>query len=104
MEPCSPYAISKYYTSTYGLMIVQAISFNHESPFRHEMFVTRKITRNVARGKVFELGNVDAVRDWGHAKDYCRAYYLMMQRANHDFYVVSTGYSASVREFCTLCF
>ena len=99
MEPCSPYAVSKlsayhlckYYRQTYKLNVVQAISFNHESPFRHEMFVTRKITTNVARGKLFELGNVDSVRDWGHARDYCRAYYKIVNQGKQDCYVVSTG-------------
>ena len=113
----SPYALSKlacyemgkYYRSVYKLDVRQAISFNHESPFRNELFVTRKITTHIAKfgsSKVLQLGNVDAIRDWGHALDFVRAYYLIMRpkEIKTDSYVVSTGVSASVREFCTFCY
>jgi GDPmannose 4,6-dehydratase len=106
MEPVSPYALSKlacyhickYYRASFNLDIRQAISFNHESPFRNELFVTRKITFHVAKygdSKLLKLGNVDAVRDWGHAKDFVKAYHLIMDGESciegEDVYVVSTG-------------
>ena len=115
MQPCSPYAISKlacyelclYYRRVYGLDVRQAISFNHESPFRHDVFVTRKITSHIAQGKLLELGNVNVIRDWGHARDYCDAFFKIMQQSKgalHNCYVVSTGQCATVRDFCTHCY
>ena len=117
MKPVSPYALSKlaclqisrYYRSVHKLDVRQAIAFNHESPFRNELFVTRKITSHIAQfgsSKVLHLGNVDAVRDWGHALDFVRAYYLIMKEkvAKTDAYVVSTGVSASVKDFCSFCY
>ena len=83
--------------------------FNHESPRRGFEFVTRKITHNVARIKMgfateLRLGNLEAKRDWGHAEDYVRAMYLMLQQAEPDDYVVATGETHSVREFCEIAF
>jgi GDPmannose 4,6-dehydratase len=83
--------------------------FNHESPRRGFEFVTRKITHNVARIKMgltkeLRLGNLEAKRDWGHAADYVRAMYLMLQQATPDDYVVATGETHSVREFCDIAF
>lgn len=111
-EPRSPYACSKLlahalvknYRESYKLFAVSGILFNHESPRRGENFVTRKISRSVAeivlkRRKYFELGNLDARRDWGHARDYVNAMWLMMQRNSPKDYVISSGKSHSVREF-----
>jgi len=106
MDPVSPYALSKltcyhicqYYRISFNLDIRQAISFNHESPFRNELFVTRKITLHIAKhgdNKPLKLGNVDAIRDWGHAKDFVYAYWLIMKSNTLDdklaVFVVSTG-------------
>jgi GDPmannose 4,6-dehydratase len=111
-HPRSPYAISKVfghwmavnYREGYGLHVSNGILFNHESPRRGENFVTRKITMGVAaikQGKVKELrlGNLDAKRDWGFAKDYVEAMWLMLQQPQPDDYVVATGETHSVREF-----
>ncbi|MFT5311252.1 MAG: GDPmannose 4,6-dehydratase, partial [Bacteroidia bacterium] len=116
-RPISPYAVAKLYAysimvnyrEAYGMFACNGILFNHESPVRGETFVTRKITRAVARialgvqDKVY-LGNLDAKRDWGHAKDYVEAMWLMMQQKKADDYVVASGISTSVREFAKLAF
>jgi GDPmannose 4,6-dehydratase len=115
--PRSPYAaakayafhITRNYREAYGMFAVNGILFNHESPRRGETFVTRKITRAVARIKhrlqerLF-LGNLDAKRDWGFAGDYVKAMWLMLQTQEPDDYVIATGESHSVREFCDLAF
>ena len=85
------------------------ILFNHESPIRGETFVTRKITRALARIKLglqncVYLGNLDAKRDWGHAKDYVEAMWLMLQQDSPDDYVIATGQGATVKEFCHAAF
>ena len=116
-HPRSPYGISKVagyhlsinYREAYGMYCCGGILFNHEGPRRGSEFVTRKITRSVARIKLglateLRLGNLDAQRDWGHAADYVRAMYLMLQQPRPDDYVVATGETHSVREFCDLAF
>jgi GDPmannose 4,6-dehydratase len=115
--PRSPYAaaklygfwITKNYREAYGMFACNGILFNHESPIRGETFVTRKITRAVARIKyglqdALYLGNLDAKRDWGHAKDYVQAMWLMLQQNIPDDYVVATGHTHTVREFVELAF
>ncbi|BAZ90591.1 GDP-mannose 4,6-dehydratase [Raphidiopsis curvata NIES-932] len=115
--PRSPYACAKVYAhwqtinyrESYGLFACNGILFNHESPRRGETFVTRKITRAVSRivaGKQNKLymGNLDAKRDWGYAKDYVRAMWLMLQKEQPDDYVIATGETHSVREFLDLAF
>ncbi|SFE90719.1 GDP-mannose 4,6-dehydratase [Thermophagus xiamenensis] len=115
--PRSPYAVAKLYgywitvnyREAYNMFACNGILFNHESPIRGETFVTRKITRAVARialglqQKLF-LGNLSAKRDWGHAKDYVKAMYLMLQQDQPDDYVVATGVTTSVREFVVRAF
>jgi len=115
--PRSPYAAAKLYAywitlnyrEAYGMHASNGILFNHESPFRGETFVTRKITRAAARislglqSKLY-LGNLNAKRDWGHAKDYVRAMWLIVQQPEPDDYVIATGEQHSVREFCELVF
>ncbi|MFM9986630.1 MAG: GDP-mannose 4,6-dehydratase [Flavobacteriales bacterium] len=115
--PRSPYAVAKLYAywitrnyrEAYGMYTCNGILFNHESPLRGETFVTRKITRAVAKialgrqEKLF-LGNVDAKRDWGHAKDYVEGMWLMMQQDEPDDYVLATGETHSVRHFCDVAF
>lgn len=110
--PRSPYAVAKLYAywitvnyrESYGMYACNGILFNHESPRRGETFVTRKITRgiaNIAQGlesKLY-LGNMDALRDWGHAKDYVRMQWLMLQQATPEDFVIATGRQISVREF-----
>jgi GDPmannose 4,6-dehydratase len=116
-HPRSPYGISKvagYYLSlnyreAYGMYCSNGILFNHESPRRGFEFVTRKITHTVARIKLglatdLLLGNLEARRDWGHAADYVRAMHLMLQQPESSDYVVATGETHSVREFCELAF
>lgn len=116
-HPRSPYGISKVagfdltrnYREAYGMFCVSGILFNHESPRRGYEFVTRKITSTVARIKLgqateLRLGNLDAKRDWGHAEDYVRAMHLMLQQPEADDYVIATGETHSVREFCELAF
>ena len=98
------YWITKNYREAYGLYACTGILFNHESPRRGETFVTRKITRGLkaisdGKQKVLYLGNLDAKRDWGHAKDYVRAMWLMLQQERPEDYVISTGEQYSVREF-----
>lgn len=110
--PRSPYAVAKLYAywmtvnyrEAYGLFACNGILFNHESPRRGETFVTRKITRglaNVAQGieKCLYLGNLDALRDWGHAKDYVRMQWMMLQVDNPQDFVIATGVQYSVRQF-----
>lgn len=116
-HPRSPYGISKVagfdltrnYREAYGMYCVGGILFNHESPRRGFEFVTRKITSTVAQIKLgaaseLRLGNLDAKRDWGHAADYVRAMHLMLQQSEADDYVVATGETHSVQEFCELAF
>jgi GDPmannose 4,6-dehydratase len=116
-HPRSPYAVSKVaafwatvnYREAYGVFAANGILFNHESPRRGETFVTRKITRAVARIKAglqdkLYLGNLDAKRDWGYARDYTEAMWLMLQCDEPDDFVVATGESHSVREFLEASF
>lgn len=103
------YWITKNYREAYDIFACNGILFNNESPRRGETFVTRKITRAVVRIKegvqdCLYLGNLDAKRDWGHARDYVQAMWLMLQQAKADDYVISTGESHSVREFLELVF
>lgn len=115
--PRSPYAAAKLYAhwmtvnyrESFGMHASSGILFNHESPLRGIEFVTRKITDGVARIKLglarsLALGNLDARRDWGHAADYVRAMWLMLQQQTPADYVVATGRTTSVREFCRLAF
>jgi GDPmannose 4,6-dehydratase len=97
------------YREAYGLFACNGILFNHESPRRGFEFVTRKITHGVARIRLglaseLKLGNLEAKRDWGHAKDYIQAMHLMLQQPSPDDYVIATGETHSVREFCELAF
>ncbi|GAB6142738.1 GDP-mannose 4,6-dehydratase [Desulfocicer niacini] len=114
-HPRSPYSIAKLYAywivvnyrEAYGLYACNGILFNHESPIRGETFVTRKITRALARiflglKEFVALGNLDAKRDWGHAKDYVEMQWLMLQQENPDDFVIATGTQHSVREFVEL--
>ncbi len=113
--PRSPYAVAKLYAywitvnyrEAYGIYACNGILFNHESPIRGETFVTRKITRALARIKLgaqqkLFLGNLDALRDWGHARDYVEMQWLMLQQDNPEDFVIATGEQHSVREFVTL--
>jgi len=113
--PRSPYAAAKMYAywitvnyrESYGMYACNGILFNHESPRRGETFVTRKITRaiaNISQGleKCLFLGNMDALRDWGHAKDYVRMQWMMLQQEEAQDFVIATGKQISVREFVTL--
>ncbi|MEX1013844.1 MAG: GDP-mannose 4,6-dehydratase [Candidatus Paceibacterota bacterium] len=115
--PRSPYGAAKLYAhwmtinyrQAYNIFACSGILFNHESPRRGETFVTRKITRAIARIKLgmqdkLYLGNMDAKRDWGHAKDYVRAMHLMLQQDEPKDYVIATGKSYSVREFAKIAF
>ena len=112
--PRSPYGAAKVYAhwitvnyrEAYGMFACSGILFNHESPVRGETFVTRKITRSLARihegmESCLYLGNLDSLRDWGHAKDYVRAQWLMLQQAAPEDFVIATGEQHSVREFVT---
>lgn len=117
--PRSPYAVAKLYgywitvnyREAYGFFACNGILFNHESPRRGEIFVTRKITRALSKIKKYpnnkkillELGNLDSLRDWGHAKDYVRMMWLMLQRDTPEDFVVSTGNQYSVRYFIEVC-
>jgi GDPmannose 4,6-dehydratase len=116
-NPRSPYAVSKVfahhmtveYREAYGLHLTNGILFNHESPRRGGTFVTRKVTRAVAAilKKTQEhlyLGNLDARRDWGYAKEYVEAMWLMLQQPEPDDYVIATGETHSVRELCEVAF
>lgn len=115
--PRSPYGVAKLYAhwmtvnyrESFGLHASSGILFNHESPLRGIEFVTRKITDGVARIKLglardLPLGNLDARRDWGHARDYVRAMWLMLQQDKPDDYVIATGRTVSIREFCHKAF
>ena len=115
--PRSPYGVAKLYAywitvnyrEAYKMFAVNGILFNHESPLRGETFVTRKITRGVAQialgleEKIF-LGNLNAERDWGHAKDYVEAMWRMMQHSQPEDFVIATGKKTSVRDFCAIAF
>jgi GDPmannose 4,6-dehydratase len=115
--PRSPYAVAKMYAywitvnyrEAYGMYACNGILFNHESPLRGETFVTRKITRGVAKialglqNNIF-LGNLDAQRDWGHAKDYVEAMYLILQQEKPEDFVIATGVTTPVREFVRMAF
>ena len=115
--PRSPYAVAKMYAywitvnyrEAYNMYACNGILFNHESPIRGETFVTRKITRAVSRIALglqdkFYLGNLSAKRDWGHAKDYIKAMYLILQQDKPDDYVIATGITTEVREFVRMAF
>jgi GDPmannose 4,6-dehydratase len=115
--PRSPYAVAKLYghwmtvnyRESFGLHASSGILFNHESPLRGIEFVTRKITDGVARIRLgladrLKLGNLDAQRDWGHARDYVQAMWLMLQQKTPDDYVVATGRTTAIREFCRIAF
>ena len=114
-HPRSPYAVAKMYAywvtvnyrEAYGIYACNGILFNHESPIRGETFVTRKITRALARIKLglqdcLYLGNIDSLRDWGHARDYVQMQWLMLQQDEPEDYVIATGEQHSVREFVTV--
>jgi GDPmannose 4,6-dehydratase len=116
-HPRSPYGISKVagfhlamnYREAYGMFCCSGMLFNHESPRRGFEFVTRKISSGAARIRLglqnkLRLGNLDARRDWGNAQEYVRAMYLMLQQPNPEDYVIATGETHSVREFCELAF
>jgi GDPmannose 4,6-dehydratase len=103
------YELTRNYREAYDTFAVSGILFNHESPRRGYEFVTRKITSGVARivagqAKELRLGNLEAKRDWGHAREYVEAMWLMLQQAEPDDYVIATGETHSVREFCELAF
>ena len=115
--PRSPYGVAKLYAhwmtvnyrESFGLHASSGILFNHESPLRGIEFVTRKVTDGVARIKLglaadLPLGNLDAKRDWGHARDYVRAMHLMMQQDAADDYVIATGVTTSIRDLCRIAF
>ncbi len=115
--PRSPYGVAKLYAywivknyrEAYGMFACNGILFNHESPLRGETFVTRKITRAVSKIKLglqkkVYIGNLNAKRDWGHAKDYVEGMWLMLQQDNPDDYVLATGVTTTVRDFCTKAF
>ena len=115
--PRSPYAVAKLYghwitvnyRESFGLHASSGILFNHESPLRGIEFVTRKVSDAAARiklgkAKELRLGNIDAKRDWGHAKDYVRAMWLMLQQEKPDDYVVATGRTTTVRDMCRIAF
>ena len=113
--PRSPYAVAKLYAywitvnyrEAYGIYACNGILFNHESPIRGETFVTRKITRALARIKLnlqdcLYLGNMDSLRDWGHARDYVEMQWLMLQQTQADDFVIATGIQYSVRDFVNI--
>lgn len=115
--PRSPYAVAKLYAywitvnyrEAYGMHASNGILFNHESPLRGETFVTRKVTRAVARivlglQKKVYMGNLSSKRDWGHAKDYIKAMYLILQQDTPDDYVISTGVTTTIRDFIKMSF
>ncbi len=115
--PRSPYAVAKLYghwitvnyRESFGMHASSGILFNHESPLRGREFVTRKVTDGVARIKLgladeLRLGNIDAKRDWGHARDYVKAMWLMLQQDVADDYVVATGTTTTVRDMCAIAF
>jgi GDPmannose 4,6-dehydratase len=113
--PRSPYGVAKLYgywitvnyREAYGFFACNGILFNHESPIRGETFVTRKVTRGLARiktglQKVLYVGNLDARRDWGHARDYVRMMWMMLQQPEPEDYVIATGHQHSVRDLVEL--
>jgi len=115
--PRSPYAVAKLYghwitvnyRESFGMHASSGILFNHESPLRGREFVTRKVTDGIARIKLglasdLRLGNIDAKRDWGHARDYVKAMWLMLQQDKADDYVVATGRTVTVRDMCRIAF
>ncbi len=115
--PRSPYGVAKLYAhwmtinyrESFGLHASNGILFNHESPLRGVEFVTRKVTDAVARIKLgkqkeLRLGNIDAKRDWGHARDYVKAMWLMLQQDRPDDYVIATGRTTTVRDMCEIAF
>ncbi len=115
--PRSPYAVAKLYghwitvnyRESFGMHASSGVLFNHESPLRGIEFVTRKVTDGVARIKLglqdkLALGNIDAKRDWGHARDYVKAMWMMLQQDKADDYVVATGQTTSVRDMCEIAF
>jgi len=115
--PRSPYAVAKLYAhwmtvnyrESFGMHASSGILFNHESPLRGIEFVTRKVTDGVARIKLglareLKLGNLDASRDWGHARDYVQAMALMLQQDQPDDYVIATGRTTTIRDFCHMAF
>ena len=115
--PRSPYAVAKLYghwitvnyRESFGMHASSGILFNHESPLRGIEFVTRKVTDGVARIKLgladkLALGNIDAKRDWGHARDYVRAMWMMLQQDKADDYVIATGRTTTVRDMCRIAF
>jgi GDPmannose 4,6-dehydratase len=115
--PRSPYGAAKLYghwitvnyREAYNIYAVNGILFNHESPIRGETFVTRKITRAVAqialgKAEATHLGNLDAKRDWGHARDYVEAMWLMLQQDKPEDYVIATGVTTSIRDFVKMAF
>ena len=115
--PRSPYAVAKLYAywitvnyrEAYNMYACNGILFNHESPLRGETFVTRKITRAAAKiglglQEKLYLGNLDAKRDWGHAKDYVELMWMMLQQDKPDDYVIATGVTTTVRDFVTMSF
>jgi GDPmannose 4,6-dehydratase len=115
--PRSPYAVAKLYAywitvnyrEAYGMHASNGILFNHESPLRGETFVTRKVTRAVSRialglQKRVYMGNLSSKRDWGHAKDYIKAMYLILQQDTPDDYVISTGVTTTIRDFIKMSF
>jgi GDPmannose 4,6-dehydratase len=115
--PRSPYAVAKLYghwitvnyRESFGMHASSGILFNHESPLRGVEFVTRKVTDGVARIKLglaneLRLGNIDAKRDWGHARDYVKAMWMMLQQEVPDDYVVATGVTTTVRDMCRIAF
>lgn len=115
--PRSPYAVAKLYghwitvnyRESFGMHASSGILFNHESPLRGQEFVTRKVTHRVAEIKLgladrLSLGNIEAKRDWGHARDYVRAMWLMLQQEVADDYVVATGRTTTVRDMCEIAF
>ena len=117
MNPVSPYGcakvfsyhIARNYRNSYGMFISNGILFNHESPRRGTNFVTNKVCKEVVKihlglSKELKLGNLDATRDWGHAKDYVKAMWMILQQDKHDDYVCSTGVSHSVQDLCEYTF
>ena len=115
--PRSPYAVAKMYAywitvnyrEAYDMFACNGILFNHESPLRGETFVTRKITRGISRmalgmGDILYMGNIDSQRDWGHAKDYVEAMWLILQQETPEDFVISTGVTTTVRDFISMAF
>jgi len=115
--PRSPYGVAKLYAywitvnyrEAYGMFASNGILFNHESPLRGETFVTRKITRAAAKillgmQENLYMGNLDAQRDWGHARDYVEAMYLILQQSEPDDFVIATGVTTYVRDFIRMAF